>query len=128
MSDRCSCRVSILFVIFVLFVATSHSYGQTEEKDKADGVRTARQVARYLQQTQDINLVLRKYATKNFLDGAPKDHLFNVFSALDEDVLAKLDDKTRDTYYLAASNWFYLGIVYTVTRRPKKSTRTAAKT
>lgn len=85
---------------------------QSEEKDKADAVRVAREMSRYLQQIQDLRQVLQKYAVKRFMDGTSDDRLFNVLAGLDEDVLPTLDHNTRNRFYIAASNFIYGAVVY----------------
>jgi len=112
----------VLGCCLLLAAATAaQTLAQTEAKDKADAVRIAHQASRYLQQTQDIRLLLRKYAVKNFLNGAVKEPWSNVFGALDEGFLPKLDASTQEDYYVAASNWFYFAIVYTFNHKPKIS-------
>src|SRR5438477_5039107 len=118
MSSRSAYRTAFGFATVLLFGAAIHCFGQTEQKDQADAIRVGRQAGRFLQQTQDIRPLIRKYAVKDFLNGVVDDHLFNVFAALDEDLLPQLDPKTRDAYYIAVSNLLYLVIIYNCANNP----------
>ncbi len=121
MSDWRRVAAVVGAVVLLLLGSAVHSLSQTEQKDRSDAVRVARQIVRDLQKSQDVSSIIRKYAVKDFLDGAIDDHLFNVFGAVDDSVIPKLDPKTRNDYYVAATNWLYLGIIYSSTQKRKKN-------
>lgn len=99
------------FLIIASTVGATIS-AQSEAKDQRDAVLMAKKIARQMQQTQDIKPILKQYASPRFIDVAREEYYFNVFALMDEDLVKKLDPKTAEAYYIAATNWLYLALIY----------------
>lgn len=112
---RCIAK-TLNILVLILLIFSSITPSQTEEKDKADAIREAKKVARFMQVNRDVRPMLRRFAVKGFMKTALDDDLFNAFALLKEDLHRSLDTRTQEAFYVAATNFYYLSLIYNVAK------------
>ena len=96
----------------LLILSVVPAISQVTEKDKKDAVVAARQFTRQLQIKQDIRPLIKQFFATDFLANTIWSKDVNFYKITDSKALKDLDESTRNRFYVATTNFLYLGWIY----------------
>ena len=124
---------AVLIGFFLIIAALSHvAFGQRESKEeldrpfveaeKRDAIILAKSFTRRFQETQDLEPILVEFMAPDFMEYAKQDHYFNAFVFQDEKLIRKLPEALQRRFFVEATNFFLLTLLYQLVTDPSDST------